>query len=49
MPPMMIDDLFASNLDEDNTKLVTKDWTRGCYTGNAINVAMDNWHEQNCT
>jgi class 3 adenylate cyclase len=49
VPPMMIDDLFASNLSEDHTKLVTKDWTRGCYTANAISIAMNDWYEQNCT
>lgn len=49
VPPMMIDDLFASNLNESNTKLVTKDWARGCYTANVVNTAMNDWYEENCT
>lgn len=49
VPPMMIGDVFASNLNDDNTKLVTKDWARGCYTANAVNVAMNEWYEKNCT
>jgi len=49
VPPMMIDNVFAGNLNENNTKLVTKDRTRGCYTANAVNVAMNDWYEANCT
>jgi len=49
VPPMMIDPLFASNLNEDHTKLVTRDWTRSRYTANPINIAMNDWYQQNCT
>jgi len=49
VPPMIIDNVFAGKLNENNTKLVTKDWTRGCYTANAVNVAMNDWYEANCT
>lgn len=49
VPPIMIGDVFAGNLNEDNTKLVTKDWTRGCYTANVVNIAMNDWYEENCT
>lgn len=48
VPPMMIDDVVADNLNEDYTKLVTKDWARECYTANAVNVAMEEWYEENC-
>jgi len=49
VPPMMIDDTFVGNLNEGNTKLATKDWGRGCYTANAVNVAMNGWCNENCT
>jgi len=49
VPPMMIDNVFAGNLNENNTKLVTKDRTRDCYTANAVDVAMNDWYEANCT
>lgn len=49
VPPMMIGEVFASNLNEDNAKNVTKDSARGCYTTHIVNVAMNNWYEQNCT
>jgi class 3 adenylate cyclase len=49
VPPMMLGDSFASNLNDENTKLVTKDWVRGCCTANAINIAMNDWYEANCT
>lgn len=47
--PMMIGDVFANNLDEHNTKLVSKDWSRGCYTANVVNTEMNDWYEENCT
>jgi class 3 adenylate cyclase len=47
-PAMMIDDVFASNLNSDNAKLVTKERRRGCHTANAVNTAMNNWYKQNC-
>jgi class 3 adenylate cyclase len=49
VPPMMIGDVFASNLNEDHTKLVTKDWARGCHTANAVNIVMNNWYKENCS
>jgi len=49
VPPIMIDDVFAGNLNEHNAELVTRDWGRGCYTSNAINAAMDDWYNDNCT
>lgn len=49
VPPMMIGDVFASNLNEDYTKLVTKDSARGCYTANVVNIAMNDWFEEHCT
>jgi len=48
VPPIMIGDSFASNLDEDNQKLITKDWSRGCYTANVVNIAMNDWYAAIC-
>jgi len=48
VPPVMIDDVFADNLNEDNQKLVTKDRNYGCYTANVVNTAMNDWYEKNC-
>jgi class 3 adenylate cyclase len=48
VPPMMIGDVFAGNLNEHNSKLVTKDWGRSCYTSNAVNTAMNDWYDENC-
>lgn len=48
-PPMMIDNVFANNLDAHRTSLITKDRQRGCYTANAINTAMNDWYNANCT
>jgi class 3 adenylate cyclase len=49
VPPIMIDDSFASNLDEDNQKLIAKDWSRGCYTTNVVNTVMNDWYAANCS
>lgn len=49
VPPIMIGDAFAANLNEENQKLVTKDWNRGCYTANVVNTVMNDWYEVNCT
>ncbi|MYR07768.1 adenylate/guanylate cyclase domain-containing protein [Gordonia sp. SID5947] len=49
VPPMMIGDAFAANLSELNSKLVARDWTRQCYTANAVNISMNDWYDENCT
>jgi len=46
--PMMIGDVFAGNLNEHNSKLIIKDSSRGCYTANAVNTAMNDWYAENC-
>lgn len=48
VPPLMIGDVFASNLNEDNTSLITHDYARGCYTANVVNTAMEEWYNDNC-
>jgi class 3 adenylate cyclase len=49
VPALMVDNVFADNLDDDNKKLLEKDWTRGCYSGDVINLAMNEWYQANCT
>lgn len=48
-PAIYIGNNFASNLNEHNSSLLTKDFVNGCYTANAINVAMEEWYKNNCT
>lgn len=47
-PPIMVGNTFASNLNEENTRLIQKDWSRDCYTGNVINLVMEDWYQENC-
>ncbi len=49
VPPMMIDDTFAGNLNEENAEMIAKDRGRGCYTANVVNTAMNDWYEANCS
>jgi class 3 adenylate cyclase len=48
VPSMMIDNDFAANLNENNSKLLTRDVGRNCYTANAIETAMNDWCNSNC-
>lgn len=40
---MMVSDVFYSNLNEDNKKLLSKNYARNCYHGNVINILMNEW------
>lgn len=42
----MISDVFYGNLNEHNQGLMSKHWNYGCYHGNIINVAMDEWMKE---
>lgn len=42
-PEMHVSDDFRLNLNEDNQKLLRWDSTNICYSGNVINIGMDNW------
>jgi len=42
-PAMMIGDTFHQNLNEHNRSLLTRDWSRGCYTGNVVLTEMNDW------
>lgn len=46
--PLMASDVFYDNLCEENKKLLTKNYNRGCYHGDVINLAMDQWWKENC-
>ena len=41
-------DVIYSNLNEHNQKLMKKNYTHDCYHGNVINLAMEEWHKENC-
>lgn len=47
--PIYLGNLFAENLTGDNATFVSKDWQSDCYTANVVNVAMEDWYQQNCT
>lgn len=48
--PIHIDADFQCNLNETNQALTTlKSYSPTVYTANAINIAMNDWHEANCT
>lgn len=40
---IMVSSVFYSNLNDDNKKLLEYHYQRGCYHGNIINTAMNNW------
>jgi hypothetical protein len=44
----MIDNDFASNLNDDNRALTTNDYQHGCHTSNAVGKAMEEWYVENC-
>ncbi|MDP9824061.1 adenylate/guanylate cyclase domain-containing protein [Nocardioides massiliensis] len=47
--PLAMDGVFRQNLNESNTKLTTYNTTHTLYTANAVNIAMNDWYEANCT
>lgn len=47
-PSIMLDSEFASNLNDANRAVVAYDYQNGCYTSNAVSVAMDEWYVENC-
>ncbi len=42
----MVSDDFYTNLEEENQKLLQRNQTRGCYHGNVVNLAMNQWLEE---
>jgi class 3 adenylate cyclase len=41
--PLMVSSTFQQNLNEHNQSLLRWNTTRGCYHGNVVNTAMDEW------
>ena len=48
--PIIVSSAIYSNLKEDNQKLLSKTTIDGVnyYSGNLININMDNWYNDNC-
>jgi hypothetical protein len=47
-PSIYLGNDFVSNLNEENSKFISKDQANNCYTANVINTAMDEWFRTNC-
>lgn len=47
VPPIMIDSVFQQNLNDHNKGLLARR-ADGVYQGNFINLAMEDWHNENC-
>lgn len=45
--PIMISDIFYSNLNEEYKKLFTDNKEHDCYHGNIVNIEMDEWYKKN--
>lgn len=44
----MISSNIYINLNDENKKLFSLNYARGCYHGNIVNTEMDNWYNENC-
>ena len=47
--PLMVDDVFKANLEQDNQDLLSWNPAHGCWSGSVINLAMEQWYVENCT
>ncbi len=47
--PIVLDATFQQNLNDHNQGLTTYDWSRQLYTARAVNIAIQEWYEANCT
>ncbi|WP_460366170.1 adenylate/guanylate cyclase domain-containing protein [Actinocorallia lasiicapitis] len=45
---MMVSDVFYNNLNDHNQALFRENATYSCWHGNIVNVAMNQWYEENC-
>jgi class 3 adenylate cyclase len=41
--PMLINDSYYESLDDENKGFFSRDWSRGCYSGDVINIEMNDW------
>jgi class 3 adenylate cyclase len=46
---IMVSRGFRDNLNERNQGLLVWNSERGCYHGDVVNIAMENWYSENCT
>ncbi|MGY5884670.1 adenylate/guanylate cyclase domain-containing protein [Modestobacter lacusdianchii] len=46
--PLVMDELFRQNLNDDNTELTAWNPRAGAYTANAVITVMENWYNKNC-
>lgn len=46
--PLMVGSNFQFNLNDHNKALLSWNSTHGCYMGSAVNIAMNDWHRENC-
>ena len=48
--PILVSSVIYSNLKEDNQKLLSKTLIDGetYYSGDIVNINMDNWYDENC-
>lgn len=46
---IMVGNDFRGNLNEDNQKLLSYNYDRGCYHGNVVRKDMDAWLRENCS
>lgn len=46
---MMVSNDFQHNLNDKNQGLLELNSNRGCYHGDVVNLALDEWYNENCT
>ncbi|MFC5649021.1 adenylate/guanylate cyclase domain-containing protein [Paenibacillus solisilvae] len=46
--PIMISDVFQSNLNDNNKALLQRNYSRSCYHGDVVNIEMEAWYKKNC-
>lgn len=45
---IIVSDIFYSNLNDDNKKLLTRNYSRNCYHGNVVYKIMNDWYKEHC-
>ncbi|MGW3872787.1 hypothetical protein ACWEC4_21745 [Streptomyces sp. NPDC005055] len=48
IPALVTSSAFYGNLKDKNQGLLNYDYSRNCYTGSIINIAMEEWFKENC-
>ena len=42
-PPILVNDSFFESLNDQNKSFFSRDWSRGCYAGDVVNIEMNDW------